>query len=77
MDGTKEGYDIKLTRKVSQTVGIPVIASGGAGNLRQILDVAIAGKADAILMASLLHYGEYTVAKIKKYLNGNGVMVRC
>ncbi|MFH0888977.1 MAG: imidazole glycerol phosphate synthase subunit HisF [Planctomycetota bacterium] len=77
MDGTKEGYDIALTGKVSREVGIPVIASGGAGTLKQILDVAIAGKADAILMASLLHYGEYTIAKIKKYLKGNGVMVRC
>ncbi|MFH1227798.1 MAG: imidazole glycerol phosphate synthase subunit HisF [Planctomycetota bacterium] len=76
-DGTKEGYDIGLTRKISQSVGIPVIASGGAGNLKQILDAAVGGKADAILMASLLHYGRYTIAKIKKYLRRNGVVVRC
>jgi len=75
-DGTKGGYDLELTRKVSKSVGIPVIASGGAGNLQQILDIVIAGKADAILVASLLHYGEYTIAEIKNYLQENGVGVR-
>lgn len=76
MDGTKGGYDLELTRKVSESVGIPVIASGGAGNLGQILDAIVVGKADAILLASLLHYGKYKIAEIKKYLQENGVCVR-
>ncbi len=75
-DGTKEGYDLELTRTVSEGIGIPVIASGGAGNLQQILDAVVLGKADAVLLASLLHYGEYTMAEIKKYLQQNGVCVR-
>lgn len=76
MDGTRKGYDLELTRRVSGSVGIPVIASGGAGNLKQIADAVIAGKADAVLLASLLHYGEYTIADMKKYLRGKGICVR-
>lgn len=76
-DGTKKGYDIKLTGKVSESLGIPVIASGGAGNLKQILDAVVIGKADAVLIASLLHYDKYTVAEIKKFLQKKGVAVRC
>jgi cyclase len=75
-DGTREGYDIKLTRTISECVNIPVIASGGAGNLKQILDAIKAGKADAVVLASLLHYGEYTIKEIKKYLKDNGVNIR-
>lgn len=76
-DGTKKGYDTELTGKVSESIGIPVIASGGAGNLKQILDAVIIGKADAVLIASLLHYSKYTVAEIKKFLQKKGVAVRC
>lgn len=76
MDGTKEGYDLQLTRKVSESVGVPVIASGGAGTLQQILEAVVVGQADAVLLASLLHYGEYTITEIKAYLQKNGVRVR-
>jgi cyclase len=76
MDGTKEGYDLELTRRISENVGIPVIASGGAGRLEHILEAIRIGKADAVLVASLLHYDEYTVGDIKNFLRGNGVCVR-
>jgi len=75
-DGTKTGYDLELTRRVSENASIPVIASGGAGNLDQIFDAIEVGKADAILIASLLHYKEYTVSEIKNYLKKRGVEVR-
>ena len=75
-DGTKQGYDLELTKKISEGVGIPVIASGGAGTLDQIVDAVVFGKADAVLLASLLHYGEYTINNIKKYLQEKGVGVR-
>ncbi len=76
MDGTRQGYDLELTRRVSESVHIPVIASGGAGTLQQIADAVVRGKADAVLLASLLHYGEYAVGDIKKYLSSRGVRVR-
>jgi cyclase len=76
MDGTKAGYDLELTRRVSELVGVPVIASGGAGTLQQVADAVIEGQADAVLLASLLHYGEYTVPEIKAYLGEQGVRVR-
>ncbi len=76
MDGTRQGYDLELTRAVSESVNIPVIASGGAGNLEQMYDAIIQGKADAVLLASLLHYGEFTISNIKKYLKDRGVSVR-
>lgn len=76
MDGTREGYDIALTRRVSESVSIPVIASGGAGAPEQMLDVVMNGRADAVLLASLLHYGEYTVSEIKDFLKDNGVNMR-
>ncbi len=76
MDGTKQGYDLDLTRKVSELVNIPVIASGGAGTMEQMYDAIVRGKADAVLLASLLHYGEYTVEDIKKFLKDKGVTVR-
>ncbi len=75
-DGTKEGYDIELTRKISDSVNIPVIASGGAGNPQQITDAVKEGKADAVLLASLLHYGEYTIKDIKEYLKKKEICVR-
>lgn len=75
-DGTRAGYDLQLTRSISDTVGIPVIASGGAGNLQQVLEAVVQGKADAVLLASLLHYDEYRISDIKKYLCQHGVCVR-
>ncbi|MBS3818349.1 imidazole glycerol phosphate synthase subunit HisF [bacterium] len=76
MDGTRGGYDLELTRKVSGQASIPVIASGGAGNLFQIWEAVEKGKADAVLMASLLHYKEFTIYQIKQYLKEKGVPVR-
>ena len=75
-DGTKEGYDLELTSAVSSAVGIPVIASGGAGTLAHLLDGLTHGKADAVLAASIFHFGEYTVAQAKHFLAENGVPVR-
>jgi cyclase len=75
-DGTKDGYDIELTAAVSSTVGIPVIASGGAGNLEHLLKVLTLGKADAVLAASIFHFGEYTVSEAKRFLAAHGVPVR-
>ena len=76
MDGTKKGYDLELTKKVSELLEIPVIASGGAGNLEQIYEAVALGKGDAVLLASLLHYGECTIQEIKDYLKKKGVPVR-
>jgi imidazole glycerol-phosphate synthase subunit HisF len=75
-DGTKDGYDLELTSKVSEAVSIPVIASGGVGNLEHIVDGLTKGKADAALAASIFHYGEYTIRETKKYLSERGVVVR-
>ena len=75
-DGTREGYDIELTKKVVESVNIPVIASGGAGTIVQMAEAIRLGKADAVLLASLLHYGELTIPKIKRELKKLGVVVR-
>jgi cyclase len=75
-DGTKMGYDIALTRAVSEAVTIPVIASGGAGKLEHMAEVLSEGKADAVLAASIFHFGEYTVADVKRFLKGKGISVR-
>lgn len=75
-DGTKDGYDIPLTRAISEMVNIPVIASGGAGNLEHLYDAVAQGKADAVLCASIFHYREYTVLQAKQYLADKGVAVR-
>lgn len=75
-DGVKNGYDLELTRAVSEAVGIPVIASGGAGELSHFYDAFTAGKADAVLAASLFHFGEIAVPQLKAYLSGRGVPVR-
>ncbi|MFA4982399.1 MAG: imidazole glycerol phosphate synthase subunit HisF [Candidatus Omnitrophota bacterium] len=75
-DGTKEGYDIELTKRVSESVGIPVIASGGAGNLGHLYDALTKGKADAVLAASIFHYREYQVIEAKEYLKKRKVAVR-
>ena len=75
-DGTKDGYDIALTRAVSEAVDVPVIASGGAGKLEHFYDVLTLGKADAVLAASIFHYGQFTVRQVKDYLKSRGVEVR-
>ncbi len=75
-DGAKTGYDVELTRRVSEAVKIPVIASGGAGNLDHMVDVLQRGKADAVLAASIFHFGEYTVAQAKQHFALHGLPVR-
>lgn len=75
-DGTKEGYDIELTRAVADAVGIPVIASGGAGSAEHLADGIIEGGADAVLVASILHYGTYTVSELKDHMAGRGIPMR-
>jgi len=75
-DGTRDGYDIPLTRAIADAVGIPVIASGGVGTLAHLLEGLTAGGADAVLAASIFHYAEHTVAEAKEYLRRHGVPVR-
>ena len=75
-DGTKDGYDIELTRAVSEAVNVPVIASGGAGEMEHFYKVLTEGKADAVLAASVFHYGKYTIRQVKDYLKSRGVEVR-
>jgi len=75
-DGTKDGYDIKMTEAVAAAVDIPVIASGGCGSPKHMLDVLTQTKAEAALAASIFHYGQWTVADVKTYLRENGVEVR-
>ena len=75
-DGTKDGYDLELTRAISSTVNIPVIASGGAGTLEHIYDAFVEGGAEAALLASLLHYRELSIKEIKDYLQTKGINVR-
>ncbi len=75
-DGTKSGYDVELIRKISEKIRIPVIASGGAGNLADIADAFNIGKADAALAASVFHYGKYSIRDVKEYLKKSGIEVR-
>ncbi len=75
-DGTKKGYDLELTAKVASSVNIPVIASGGAGTLEHMFEAITKGHADAVLVASLLHYGEYTVGEMKQFLREKKVAIR-
>ena len=75
-DGTREGYDLELTRKVSEAVKIPVIASGGAGTLEHLYEVFSSGKADAVLAASIFHYGEFSIFQAKTFLREKGIPVR-
>jgi len=74
-DGTKQGYDNQLNRAVSDAVNIPVIASGGAGKLEHLYDAVVDGGADAVLMASVTHFGNYTIKKMKEYLANRGIPV--
>lgn len=75
-DGTQEGYDSEGTRAIAEAVGIPIIASGGAGKLEHIYEVLTNGKADAALAASIFHFGTYTIEEVKRYLRERGVAVR-
>jgi len=75
-DGTKNGYDLALTRAVSEAVTVPVIASGGAGSLEHLYEALAAGRADAVLAASIFHYGTYTIKQTKDYLRERGIPVR-
>lgn len=74
-DGTKEGYDLEMTRAVAEVVKIPVIASGGAGKLEHLYQVVVKGKASAVLCASVFHFGEITIPEAKKYLRERGILV--
>ncbi len=75
-DGTKKGFDLVITARVSESVGVPVVASGGAGSLEHMAEVLLAGKADAVLAASIFHFGEFTVGQVKDYLAQRGIPVR-
>ena len=75
-DGTKDGFDLVITRRISEAVSVPVVASGGAGSLEHMAEVLLEGKADAVLAASIFHFGEYMVGDVKKFLAGRGIPVR-
>jgi cyclase len=75
-DGTKEGYDLEMTKAVAETVKIPVIASGGAGTLEHFYEVIAIGKASAVLAASVFHFGEISISEVKRYLKGKGLTVK-
>jgi cyclase len=75
-DGTKSGFDLELNRAISEAVSVPVIASGGVGNLQDLVDGIIKGNADAVLAASIFHFGEYTIPQAKQYMRERGVEVR-
>ncbi len=75
-DGTRDGYELTVTSLISSELSIPVVASGGAGKPQHLYDVFTEGKADAALIASMVHYGDYTIAQIKQYLSGRGIPVR-
>jgi cyclase len=75
-DGSKDGFDLALTAAVSDAVSVPVIASGGVGNLQHLVDGITKGHADAVLAASIFHYGDYTVGQAKEYMAAQGIPVR-
>jgi cyclase len=75
-DGTREGFDLQLTRAVSDAVPVPVIASGGVGNLQHLADGVLIGRADAVLAASIFHFGEFTLHQAKQYLDARGIPMR-
>src|SRR6476646_10686846 len=75
-DGTKAGFDLVITRRISESVGVPVVASGGAGKLEHMAEVLLEGRADAVLAASIFHFGEYTVGDVKRFLADKGITVR-
>jgi imidazole glycerol-phosphate synthase subunit HisF len=75
-DGTRNGFDLALTRAISDAVDVPVIASGGVGNLHHLVEGVLQGHADAVLAASIFHYGEYTIRQAKAYMAQHGIEVR-
>ena len=75
-DGTRAGFDIPITRRIGESVNVPVVASGGAGSLEHMAEVLLDGKADAVLAASIFHYGEHTVIEAKQFLAAKGIPVR-
>jgi len=75
-DGTKDGYDLELTRSISEAVNVPVIASGGAGTLDHMVDAVTIGKADAVLAASIFHFGEFTIHEVKEFMKSKNIEVR-
>jgi len=75
-DGTKAGFDLVITRRISESVGVPVVASGGAGSLEHMAEVLLEGKADAVLAASIFHFGEYTIGGVKRFLASKGISIR-
>jgi cyclase len=75
-DGTKDGYDLPITQAVSKAVSIPVVASGGAGNPQHMVDAILLAQADAVLAASIFHFGQYTIAQTKNLMAANGIPVR-
>ena len=75
-DGTKDGFDLKLNRAISEAITVPVIASGGVGNLQHLVEGITEGKADAVLAANIFHFGEYSIPEAKKYMAGKGIVVR-
>ena len=75
-DGTKLGFDNLLIKKITEIVNVPVIASGGVGNLQHLVDGIKIGAADAVLAASIFHFGEYSIVEAKKYMKENGIKIR-
>jgi len=75
-DGTKDGYDIELTKRISESVRIPVIASGGAGKMEHFYEGFVLGKAQACLAASVFHFREFSIIEVKRYLKEKGILVR-
>ena len=75
-DGVKQGFDLALTRNMSEAVTVPVIASGGVGNLQHLVDGVVKGGADAVLAASIFHFGEYTIQQAKQYMAENAIEMR-
>ena len=75
-DGTKAGFDLVITRRISESVGVPVVASGGAGKLEHMAEVLLEGRADAVLAASIFHFGTFTVGDVKQFLAKQDISVR-
>ena len=75
-DGTQAGYDIPMTKAIADAVGLPVIASGGAGTLEHLYEAIVEGHADAVLVASIAHFGKYSIKQMKEYLAERGIPVR-
>jgi cyclase len=75
-DGTKSGFDLALNKAVSESVSVPIIASGGVGNLQDLVDGVLLGQADAVLAASIFHFGEFSIPQAKRYMADKGITMR-